>query len=126
MGSVNVTRTECIPIGKDAFLSEGIHFESYEDFINYENRATIQAESQHTVENKNNLYLTADEIYMLRVLLGHVADKECSSVAEKLEALDPSELDVEDYDKLYIEVFIDEDKHVLKDSSKDLAIKFKK
>ena len=119
MGSVTATVRNGM---NDVFQTQSLHFESYEDFIKYENAATVTQSSQP----ENNIYLTADEIYMLRVLLGHVADKECFSVAEKLESLDPSELDVEDYDKLYIEVFIDEDKHVLKDSSKDLAIKFKK
>lgn len=118
MGSVTATASNGV---NDVFQTQSLHFESYEDFVKYENAANAAQSSQP----ENNIYLTDDEIYTLRVLLGHVVDKECFSVAEKLEALDPSELYVEDYDKLYIEVFIDENKHVLEDSSKDLTIKFK-
>lgn len=116
MGSVTVTNAV-------NNMLNSLHFESYEDFINYEN-GTVPTPTSPP-ENKNNIYLTEDEIYTLRILLGHVADKECYRIQEKLEILDPSDLDCEDYDKLFVEAYINNTKHILEDDSKEITIRFK-
>jgi len=103
---------------------DSIHFESYEDFINYENGAVPTPASPP--ENKTNIYLTEDEIYTLRILLGHVIDKECNSIAEKLELLDDYELDCDDYDMMYFTKSSDFGKiEILEDLEKEITIRFK-
>lgn len=124
MGYVAKTYTECVPIGEDAYLTESIHFEAYEDFIDYESKAKAPKQGV-PAENKNNLYLTVDEIYTLRVLLGHVADEEAYRIQEKLDMLDEDELTPEDYDKLYFHVKVNGNLLVEHDGLKDVTIRFK-
>ena len=127
MGSVTATVSNTIG---EMYSSESLHFESYEDFLNYESiKSPVDFDSSQE-ENKNNIYnniyLTEDEVYTLRVLLGHTAgDKDCNSIAEKLEILDPTELNCVDYDKIYFTFVVDGEKMVLKDGEKDVTIRFK-
>ena len=65
-----VTATVSNTMG-EMYSSESLHFESYEDFLNYENIKSPVDFGCSKEENKNNIYLTEDEIYTLRVLLGH-------------------------------------------------------
>ena len=118
MGSVTATASNGV---NDVFQTQSLHFESYEDFVNYENAATAAQPSQP----ENNIYLTDDEIYTLRVLLGHVVDKECNSIAEKLELLDPIDLDCEDYDKMYFTSYNNGKVHTYVDGEKEITIRFK-
>lgn len=124
MGSVTATVTDSV---NDVFQTRSIHFESYEDFINYENSATIHAESQHTAgENKNNVHLTDSQIYKLRILLGHVlGDKDCAELNEQLDYLCNSELECEDYDKMFFTCVVNDDTVVLEDGDKEVTIQFK-
>lgn len=122
MGSVTATVSNTMG---EMYSSESLHFESYEDFLNYESIKSPVDFGCSKEENQNNIHLTEDEIYTLRILLGHVLDKECNSIAEKLELLDPTELTCEDYDKLFVEVYVNNTKHVLEDDSKEITIRFK-
>lgn len=124
MGSVTATVTDSV---NDVFQTRSIHFESYEDFINYENSATIQPESRHTAaENKNNICLTDDQIYKIRILLGHVlGDKDCDNLNEQLDCLYDNELECEDYDKLFFTFMQGDERVVLEDGDKEATIQFK-
>lgn len=122
MGSVTATVSNTMG---EMYSSESLHFESYEDFLNYESIKSPVDFGCSKEENQNNIHLTEDEIYTLRILLGHVLDKECNSIAEKLELLDPTELTCEDYDKLFVEAYVNNTKHVLEDDSKEITIRFK-
>jgi hypothetical protein len=124
MGSVTATVTDSV---NDVFQTRSIHFESYEDFINYENDATIHTESQHTEgENKNNICLTDQQIYKLRILLGHVlGDKDCADLNEQLDTMFDDELECEDYNKLYFTFNVDDVPVILEDGDKDATIQFK-
>lgn len=123
MGSVTATVSNMMG---EVCSSESLHFESYEDFLNYESIKAPVDFGRSKEENKNNIYLTEDEIYTLRVLLGHtVGDKDCNSIAEKLDALDPTQLDCEDYDRMYFTFVVDGERMVLEDGEKDATIQFK-
>ena len=99
MGSVTATVSNTMG---EMYSSESLHFESYEDFLNYESIKSPVDFGCSKEENKNNIYLTEDEIYTLRILLGHVlGDKDCYRISEKLELLDPTELTCDDYDRMY-------------------------
>lgn len=127
MGSVTATISNTMG---EMYSSESLHFESYEDFLNYESIKSPVEFGCSQEENKNNIYnniyLTEDEIYTLRVLLGHtVGDKDCNRIAEKLDALDPDELNCEDYDRMYFTFVVDGKRMVLEDGEKDVSIQFK-
>lgn len=123
MGSVTATVSNTMG---EVISSESLHFESYEDFLNYESIKSHVDFGCSKEENKNNIYLTEDEVYTLRVLLGHVlGDKECYSIAKKLDALDPDELDCEDYDRMYFTFVENGERMVLEDGEKEATIQFK-
>ena len=123
MGSVTATVSNTMG---EITSSESLHFESYEDFLNYESIKSPVDFGCSKEENKNNIYLTEDEIYTLRVLMGHtVGDKQCNSIAKKLTALDPDELNCEDYDRMYFTFVVDGERMVLEDGEKDVSIQFK-
>lgn len=124
MGSVTTAISNAV---NDVFQTQSLHFESYEDFVNYENGATIHAESQHTAgENKNNIYLTDSQIYKLRILLGHVlGDKDCAELNEQLDYLCNSELLCEDYDKMFFTCVVNDNTFVLENDDKEATIQFK-
>ena len=124
MGSVTATVSNAV---NDVFQTQSLHFESYEDFVHYENVATIQAESQHAaVENKNNIYLTDQQIYKLRILLGHVlGDKDCAELNEQLDYLCNSELFCEDYDEMFFTCVVNDATFVLENGDKEVTIQFK-
>ena len=123
MGSVTATVSNTTG---EMYSSESLHFESYEDFLNYESIKSPVDFGSSKEENKNNIYLTEDEIYTLRVILGHtLGDKDCNRIAEKLEALDPTELTCDDYDKMYFTFIVDGEKMVLEDGEKEVTIQFK-
>ena len=117
MGSVTATVSNAI---NDIFQTQSIHFESYEDFIKYENAATSPAQPE------NNVHLTDQQIYKLRILLGHVlGDKDCADLNEQLDTMFDGELECEDYNKLYFTFNIDDLPVVLEDGDKDATIQFK-
>lgn len=124
MGSVTATVSNAV---NDVFQTQSIHFESYEDFVKYENSATIHAESQHTAgENKNNIYLTDQQIYKLRILLGHVlGDKDCADLNEQLDTMFDDELECEDYDKMFFTFMQGDERVLLADGDKEATIQFK-
>ena len=122
MGSVTATVSNTMG---EMYSSESLHFESYEDFLNYESIKSPVDFGCSKEENKNNIYLTEDEIYTLRILLGHTIDKECNSIAEKLELLDPTDLDCEDYDKMYFTSYNNGKVHTHVDGEKEITIRFK-
>lgn len=79
MGYVTKTYTECVPIGKDAYLTESIHFETYEDFVKYSFVLDDKMEGQvGTCDSVSKpvgghfVAMTDAQIYKLRILLGHV------------------------------------------------------
>ena len=122
MGSVTATVSNMIG---DVCSSESLHFESYEDFLNYESIKSPDFGSSKE-ENKNNIYLTEDEIYTLRILLGHtLGDKDCNRIAEKLELLDPTELTCDDYDKMYFTFIENSETMILENGEKEPTIRFK-
>lgn len=103
--------------------TENLYFESYEDFLNYH---AIPEPVDFGCSQENNIYLTEDEIYTLRVLLGHtVGDKDCNRLAEKLELLDPTQLDCDDYDKLYFTFIENSETMLLENGEKEPTIRFK-
>ena len=123
MGYVTQTITSSI---NDAYTSESLHFEDYEDFVTYHEPPTPVDFGCSKEENQNNIYLTEDEIYTLRVLLGHtVGDKDCNRLAEKLELLDPTQLDCDDYDKLYFTFIENSETMLLENGEKEPTIRFK-
>ena len=120
----HVTKTISKNIG-EVFQSENIYFESYEDFMKYEN---TQGGIPSQISDRPNVYLTEAEIYKLLIILGHVAlDKECDNITKKLEASLDYEIyiDCEDYDKMYFTTILNGDKIYLKDGLKDTTILFK-
>ena len=122
MGSVTATVSNTMG---EMYSSESLHFESYEDFLNYESIKSPVDFGSSKEENQNNIHLTEDEIYTLRVLLGHTIDKECNSIAEKLELLDPTDLDCEDYDKMYFTSYNNGEVRTYVDGEKEITIRFK-
>lgn len=117
MGSVTATVSNAI---NDISQTQSIHFESYEDFVKYENTATSPAQPE------NNIYLTDQQIYKLRILLGHIlGDKDCSELNEQLDIMFDEELECEDYNKLYFTFNVDDIPVVLKDGEKEVTIQFK-
>lgn len=118
MGSVTATVSNAV---NDVFQTQSIHFESYEDFVKYENAAAGQP-----AQPENNVHLTDSQIYKLRILLGHVlGDKDCAELNEQLDIMFDDELECEDYDKLYFTVILDDLPVVLEDGEKDATIQFK-
>ena len=123
MGSVTATVSNTMG---EMYSSESLHFESYEDFLNYEAIKSPVDFGCSKEENKNNIYLTEDEIYTLRVLLGHtVGDKDCNRLAEKLELLDPTQLDCDDYDRMYFTFVENGETMLLENGEKEPTIRFK-
>ena len=123
MGSVTATVSNTMG---EMYSSESLHFESYEDFLNYESIKSPVDFGCCKEENQNNIHLTEDEIYTLRVLLGHtLGDKDCYSITEKLELLDPTELTCDDYDKMYFTFIQDGERVVLENGEKEVTIQFK-
>lgn len=117
MGSVTATVSNAVNY---VFQTQSIHFESYEDFVKYENAATSPAQPE------NNVHLTDSQIYKLRILLGHVlGDKDCAELNEQLDCLYDNELECEDYDKLFFTFMQGEERVVLEDGDKEATIQFK-
>ena len=119
MGSVTATVSNAI---NDIFQTQSIHFEAYEDFIKYENGVTVTQPTQP----ENNVHLTDQQIYKLRILLGHVlGDKDCADLNEQLDTVFDDELECEDYNKLYFTFNVDDVPVILEDGDKDATIQFK-
>ena len=116
MGYVMKTTTECVG---EAYQSESLHFETYEDFVKYSSVLDDKVEG-HSVT------LTDQQIYKLRIILGHVlGDKDCYELNEQLDFLCGSELDCEDYDKLFFTFKRGDERVVLEDGEKEATIQFK-
>lgn len=116
MGSVTATVSNAV---NDIFQTQSIHFESYEDFVKYENAATA-------TQPQNNVHLTDQQIYKLRILLGHVlGDKDCADLNEQLDTMFDDELECEDYNKLYFTFIVNDLPVVLEDGEKEATIQFK-
>ena len=133
MGYVIKTTTECVPIGEDTYLTESIHFETYEDFVKYsfvlddkmEGQAGTCGSASKPVDG-HFVALTDSQIYKLRILLGHVlGDKDCSDLNEQLDELYDSELECEDYDKMFFTFMQGDERVVLEDGEKEATIQFK-
>ena len=117
MGSVTATVSNAV---NEIFQTQSLHFESYEDFVKYENAATSPAQPE------NNVHLTDQQIYKLRILLGHVlGDKDCAELNEQLDYLYDNDLECEDYDKLYFTFIVNDLPVVLENGEKDATIQFK-
>lgn len=118
MGSVTATVSNAV---NDVFQTQSIHFESYEDFVKYENAAAGQP-----AQPENNVHLTDQQIYKLRILLGHVlGDKDCAELNEQLDCLYDNELDCKDYNKLYFTCVVNDLPFVFEDGDKEVTIQFK-
>ena len=123
MGSVTATVSNTIG---EMYSSESLHFESYEDFLNYENIKSPVDFGCSKEENKNNIYLTDKQAYKLRIILGHVLrDKDCDHINKKLEDVFGGEIFVEDYDKMYFSIIVDGERLPLDDAETETAIQFK-
>ena len=117
MGSVTSTVSNAV---NDVFQTQSIHFESYEDFVKYENAATSPAQPE------NNVHPTDSQIYKLRILLGHVlGDKDCAELNEQLDYLCNSELFCEDYDEMFFTCVVNDATFVLENGDKEVTIQFK-
>ena len=123
MGSVTATVSNTVG---EVFSSESLHFESYEDFLNYESiKSPVDFDSSKE-ENKNNIYLTDKQAYKLRIILGHVlGDKDCYEINKKLEDVFGGEIFVEDYEKMYFSIIVDGERLPLDDAETETAIQFK-
>ena len=123
MGSVTATVSNTMG---EITSSESLHFESYEDFLNYESIKSTVDFGCSKEENKNNIYLTDKQAYKLRIILGHVLrDKDCAHINEQLDDVFGGEIFVEDYDKMYFTVVVDDEKMVIEDVEKEVTIQFK-
>lgn len=119
MGYVTKTTTE---YAGELSQSEILHFETYEDFVKYE-----ESKNQF-VESSDDIYprLTEEQAYKLRILLGHVlGDKDCSELNEQLDCLYDNELECEDYDKMFFTFMQGDERVVLEDGEKEATIQFK-
>lgn len=126
MGYVTKTTTE---YAGELSQSESLHFETYEDFVKYsfvlDNKMEGQAGTCEPVSG-HFVALTDSQIYKLRILLGHVlGDKDCAELNEQLDCLYDSELECEDYDKLYFTFMQGDERVVLEDGDKEATIQFK-
>ena len=123
MGSVTATVSNTMG---EITSSESLHFESYEDFLNYESIKSPVDFGCSKEENKNNIYLTDKQAYKLRIILGHVLrDKDCAHINEKLEDVFGGEIFVEDYDKMYFSIIVDGERFEVDDAETETAIQFK-
>ena len=110
--------------------SESLHFETYEDFVKYSFVLDDKMEGQVgdccTQSGGHFVALTDSQIYKLRILLGHVlGDKDCAELNEQLDYLYDSELECEDYDKLFFTFMQGDERVVLEDGDKEATIQFK-
>ena len=124
-----VTKTISQNVG-EAYQTETLHFETYEDFVKYSFVLDDKMEEGQvgSCEAKGGHFvaLTDSQIYKLRILLGHVlGDKDCSDLNEQLDELYDSELECEDYDKMFFTFIVNDLPVVLEDGEKEATIQFK-
>lgn len=118
-----VTRTDCV-----GSIMQSHTFEDYDDFVKWSMQQDDAVPSPFEGECSygHTLTLNKDEVYTLRILLGHCLDAECSSINAKLDEMFDEDLDCDDYNRLYFQ-FINDDGDVeeLHDGDKDVSIRFK-
>lgn len=126
MGYVTKTATQSLG---EISQSESLHFETYEDFVKYSFVLDDKMEGQVgdcEPVGGHFVALTDAQIYKLRILLGHVlGDKDCAELNEQLDYLYDSELECEDYDKLFFTFMQRDERVVLEGGDKEATIQFK-
>lgn len=114
----------------EAYQTETLHFETYEDFVKYSFVLDDKMEESQVgdceAEGGHFVALTDSQIYKLRILLGHVlGDKDCAELNEQLDYLYDNELECEDYDKMFFTFIQGDERVVLEDGEKEATIQFK-